>query len=631
MTRNSIDELARKRAIWALLGIIFLVVPVVVFMWYIQLREIKCDVEITNGIALVDNHEDLYGVVHTLNGEWHYAEDVYIDEEERLTLLNGSSILTLRNLPESKLNEAKGQKTYILDLVFTEDIGDTSRIAIGIPFLNTDVKVFLNGTKLETYEPFKSWLGTENEIQLFLLRDYIVNDQDTQKLVISVNENGDNYGLYKREVMISDISTFYEQMQVQDGIQNLLVGMMIICILMGWINMLILPGHNMLTSMTMFDSTLMLYFFFEVCKLPIHTYYIFSGGEYGEKVIRGVVLGLFCMTGYWGNRISSDIFDPKKEVAPKKNIIIGRVWLVGALINFIFPQYYGREAILITLIFYISTMDVVIKRINKCKANGKYTPVMKTQAYKALYVGGLLGYDIMTTNIYPRNNAILVVGYSIFFFMEFLMRANVQKETFDITRQAKKDLEKKVEERTEKLNKANENLLKLMHIDPLTNAYNRLYFESTLLDEIEDNKDKVNYHLCLFDLDNFKSINDTYGHQIGDEQLVEAVESVKRAINEHGVISRIGGEEFVILFKDMEDLEVVLMVENVRLALEKLSEKEGRTTGSFGVTKYRREDSRKATFIRVDQCLYHSKNNGKNCITYEFDERKIYDNKLEII
>lgn len=631
MKAYNINNIERKRANLALIGIFFLVIPVVMFMGIIKSQEVICEVAVTDGFAEVDNCGDLEDVVHTLNGEWKYAEGVYIDHEERLDLLNGSDIIDIKILPENRLNESSTTKTYFLDLKFTELIDENSRLSLAIPFLNDDVSIFLNGVQLKEYEPFESWMGTDIELQIYLLRDYIINEQETQELVISVNENSDNYGLYKREVMISDIATLYEHLQVQDGLQNLLVGMMIICILMGWINMLVLPGHNMLTSMTMFDSTLMLYFFFEVSRLPIHTFSYFFDGQFGEKEIRGIVLCLFCLTGYWGNRLSRDIFDPKNKVYPVLNILIGRIWIVGSIINLVFPQYYGREAIIITLIFYMFTMIILIKRVLHCKKQGKYTKIMAVQAYKAMYVGGLMGYDVITTNLYPRNNIILIAGYSIFFFLEFLMRANVQKETFDLTRQAKKELEEKVEERTAKLNKANENLRHLMHIDPLTNAYNRLYFESNILEEIEKNTDQGEYHLCLFDLDNFKYINDTYGHHIGDEQLVEAVEVVKRVINMDGVISRIGGEEFVVMFRNISDIEVVMMVENIRLGLEDIAKKDGRTTGSFGVTRYRSEDTRKSAFVRADQCLYHAKNNGKNCIVYEFTDRKIYDNTVTVL
>lgn len=625
MKAIKIDNIEKKRAKLALIGIFFLVVPVVIFMSGIKSKHVDVNIDVVNGFAVIDNYEGISDVVHSLHGEWKVAEGVYIKNEENLGILEDSNLIGLRDLPETKLNEVRSTRTYILDLEFTEEINQSSRLAIAIPFLSDDVQIFLNGNMLQEYEPFESWIGTDIELKIFLLRDYIINDQELQQLVISVNESGDNYGLYKREILISDIASIYERLQVQDGLQNLLVGMMIICILMGWINMLILPGHNMLTSMTMFDSTLMLYFFFEVCRLPVHTYTYFFDGQFGEKVIRGIVLSLFCLTGFWGNRISRDIFDPNIEVNKNQDMLIGRLWLFGAVINLLFPQYYGAEAIIVTLLFYTFTMDLLIKKILHCKKQGKYTRVMKIQAYKAIYVGGLLGYDIITTNLYPRNNIVLIVGYSIFFFLEFLMRANVQKETFDLTKLAKEDLERKVKERTDKLNQANKNLQQLMHIDPLTNAFNRLYFESKLLEEIEKKQELEKYHLCLFDLDNFKYINDTYGHHIGDEQLIEAVEAVKNVIKENGVISRIGGEEFMILFRNMADLSVLTMVDNIRLELEKISSREGRTTGSFGVTKYRSDDTKKTVFIRVDQCLYHAKNNGKNCVVYEFDERKIYD------
>lgn len=627
---SNLDEVAKKRAIGALIGIIGIIIPVTLFMMFVKNQQADENIDVKNGVAIIDSDMDFGEVVFTLNGEWMCADNVYVESVESLELLLASNVFELRTLPETRLDQVKEQKTYSLDLVFESVVSEFSRAAIAIPFLYEDTKLYLNGMEMEPYEPFSSLMGTDTELHIYLLKDYMVDTTERQKLVITVNEEGDDYGLFRREVMISDVSTFYEQVQVEDGLQNLFVGMMIISILMGWINMLIMPRHNMLTSMTMLDTTLMMYFFFVVCKLPVHTFNALLGGVYGEQIIRGIVLGLFCLAGYWGNRLGRDIFDPDREIGVLEDKILGGVWIFGAVINTIFPQHYGTVAKFFTLLVFMYTFKLLIQRILRCRKKGQYDVVQKIHAFKAMIVGALLTYDLLTLNVYPRNNNILLAGYCLFFFIQLLMRANVHKEAFDVIREDKKVLEVKVEERTKELFEANENLRNLMNIDPLTKAFNRLYFEETLLNEIEmsvTNKEH-SFHLCLFDLDNFKHINDTYGHQVGDEQLIDAVKATKNVIGDQGIISRIGGEEFVVMFKDMTDVKVILMVENIRLELEKLSEKEGRTTGSFGVTRYKNDDTRKSAFIRVDQCLYHSKNHDKNCITYEFTERKIYDNTI---
>lgn len=627
MNKSNLDILARKRAIWAFLGIIFLLILVGIFMYVVKFQLTEYDAQITNGIVMMEHESDFSDTIYNLNGEWLVLEGVYIGAEECLSESLDREKLAPIDLPETRLSEVKTAKTYVLNLSLSDDVHENSKLAIAVPFIYKDTKLYLNGSELVPHEPFNSWMGTKTQLQLYLLVDHIENGQEYQELIVTVNEQGNNYGLYRREIMISDVATFYEQMQMNDGIQNLLIGMMIIGILMGWINMLILPHHNMLTSMTLFDTTLMLYFFFGISKLPMQTIYAMTGDSYGELVLRGITLILYCLTGFWGNRISRDIFDPEVEVSPKRDRFISNFWLLGAVINAIIPQYFGELAIIVYLLFYTFTMDILIRRILLCHRKGQYNIVMRIHVYKAIFVGAILGYDIWTINVYPRNNTILLVGYCLFFLLEFLMRANVHKEAFDTIREDKKALAEKIDARTKELNLANENLRELMHMDPLTKAYNRLYFEETLLKEIEGRRsDSKNYHLCLFDLDNFKSINDTYGHQVGDEQLVDAVNATKKVVGDDSVVSRIGGEEFIVLFRGKTDLQAVLFAEKIRLELEKLSSKDERTTGSFGVIRYELNDNRKSAFVRVDQCLYHSKNNGKNCVTYEFTQRKIFDN-----
>ena len=151
-------------------------------------------------------------------------------------------------------------------------------------------------------------------------------------------------------------------------------------------------------------------------------------------------------------------------------------------------------------------------------------------------------------------------------------------------------------------------------IDPLTQTYNRIQFNRSLIDEIHKSK---RYHsifaLVMFDIDHFKKINDTYGHQLGDKILIELTDVIKENIREVDIFARFGGEEFIILAPetDLEGMRVV--AEKLRKEIEQFDFSHGeKLTCSFGVAMYKDGDQPDDLIKRVDDRLYLAKNKGRN-------------------
>jgi len=120
----------------------------------------------------------------------------------------------------------------------------------------------------------------------------------------------------------------------------------------------------------------------------------------------------------------------------------------------------------------------------------------------------------------------------------------------------------------------------------------------------------------LMDLDDFKHINDNYGHDAGDRVLVEVVRSIKNSIRETDTIYRWGGEEFVILLDGMNPDSVQTVMTKILKAVQnteiKLDSTSINVTTSIGATFFRDEDrSFEDGLKRADQALYESKKNGK--------------------
>lgn len=154
--------------------------------------------------------------------------------------------------------------------------------------------------------------------------------------------------------------------------------------------------------------------------------------------------------------------------------------------------------------------------------------------------------------------------------------------------------------------------------DGLTGAFNRLAFDTQLSKLVTENK--RGFSLMMIDIDNFKLINDSYGHQIGDRVLSALVQKCKQLIREGDFLARYGGEEFVIIFPGAslrdtvkKGAEICTKVSATEYAVDETSgSKPLSFTVSIGVSVRRREDSTASLIERADKALYQAKHTGKN-------------------
>jgi len=120
----------------------------------------------------------------------------------------------------------------------------------------------------------------------------------------------------------------------------------------------------------------------------------------------------------------------------------------------------------------------------------------------------------------------------------------------------------------------------------------------------------------MLDVDHFKKINDTYGHDIGDSVLKDMASIIKGELRDRDSFARWGGEEFVILFPETSSKNAVKICEKLRIGISQLEHSTaGKITVSFGVTQLLVGDKISSMFERCDAALYKSKKNGRNCVT----------------
>ncbi|MFA6138218.1 MAG: diguanylate cyclase [Sulfurimonas sp.] len=157
-------------------------------------------------------------------------------------------------------------------------------------------------------------------------------------------------------------------------------------------------------------------------------------------------------------------------------------------------------------------------------------------------------------------------------------------------------------------------LLKLSNIDHLTKINNRKSIENILIKELK-RVERYNQKLSLIilDIDNFKKINDTYGHNIGDSVLKNIAKIVSSTIRETDYFGRWGGEEFVIVSTETSLDNAFVIAEKVRQNIYSYNfEEVKKVSCSIGVTEYTEGDTNQTIVNNADTALYEAKNSGKN-------------------
>lgn len=154
--------------------------------------------------------------------------------------------------------------------------------------------------------------------------------------------------------------------------------------------------------------------------------------------------------------------------------------------------------------------------------------------------------------------------------------------------------------------------------DHLTKLFNRKMFDEILLKEIQNSHRKnTPLSIILLDIDNFKNINDIYGHDTGDEVLVAFSSILAQSIRASDTVARWGGEEFIVLMPESTKENAFNKAEKIRKKIEKNNFKTvDKVTCSFGISQIKKEDDSSSIFNRADKGLYHSKQHGKNMVTF---------------
>lgn len=175
------------------------------------------------------------------------------------------------------------------------------------------------------------------------------------------------------------------------------------------------------------------------------------------------------------------------------------------------------------------------------------------------------------------------------------------------------DLQKHLEQQLERKKKQIKAETKKAHTDMLTKLHNRLYLEQAM-HKMEEKKTKG--AMFMIDLDNFKFINDTYGHIVGDKTLQRFADVLRAFAREGDIVCRLAGDEFVAFYPDLTNKETISVKAEgiIRLFAEKMGEfgYGGVVSVSIGIVVTEGQESFQNLYNKADKSLYFVKNNGKN-------------------
>lgn len=170
-----------------------------------------------------------------------------------------------------------------------------------------------------------------------------------------------------------------------------------------------------------------------------------------------------------------------------------------------------------------------------------------------------------------------------------------------------------IEQKQNELMAINLGLIELSNTDKLTGLYNRRYFSQKMSEFIRAfEMEHVQFSLLIIDIDHFKNVNDTYGHQVGDIVLEQLAQLLKDIVGEQGVVCRFGGEEFTIIL--IGHSQQVADDINKRAAAKEWPHIH-KLTVSVGMANFTEHDDEQSLIQRADEALYYSKEHGRNRVT----------------
>ncbi len=558
------------------------------------------------GVTLAENQPG--GPPAFLEGEWEYYPSVLeVAGRFNQTLLAGKQP-ELVQFPLRSIEQATGPGTYRLQVWLEEALPNAAFL---LPNYGEDFAIYVDGARV-----LPVWGGPQEKL-LYSLSDYVFRletplEPGPHEILISANSSAGQSLLYQNEVLFGPADGVVDYVAQVWRDDTFLIGIILVLVMIGLVFMLIHTKFDMLSSIALFDTVLAVRILLGYTIATYFIHRILPGLGLSRVDFVGLQYLAFFAAGCFGCLLSQSIFDAEKKLPGWPIRVQIGMCVAGGVLTLFFYRSIPEICIGMLFLTLVGSFLIVTWHIVCLVREKRFNMYYLFQTGKTYYIGVIMALDIL--NLWGGSYNSLVYAYVVFLFAHMLARLMDSNASYQQAERLNHNLEQMIDARTAELTRANERLSEMTVRDPLTQAHNRLYFEEAL-EQVLREKPEGPLYLCMFDMDYFKSINDNYGHGAGDEQLQYVVQLVNQTVDGRATLSRVGGEEFVILFAGEEKESVLAMVEEVRRQLEREArQNEQRTTASFGLVQYQEGDSPKDFLRAADKCLYSAKKLGRNCI-----------------
>lgn len=294
---------------------------------------------------------------------------------------------------------------------------------------------------------------------------------------------------------------------------------------------------------------------------------------------------------------------------------IRRIWqmhilyLIGALGGALLGVYNLPSTYsYFDLLYYFFTLPVLslVALYIIFKGNNEQKIIASGFLIVSLYwiYSGLIAWNIIPWQEYPHYIPIFLC---LILFTYVIIKRSLYTQALETANNKLKLL-------NQELKSAKKELTKLAILDPLTSVYNRNYLNQKLQEELKLNhRFHQSFGVILLDIDNFKSVNDTFGHNIGDIILIHFTKVLTKSLRETDTLGRWGGEEFLIIAPNIDKNGLLRLAEKLRKKIETYPFPHiDSKTASFGISIYKEGESLDKLIDRADKALYKSKEQGKN-------------------
>ena len=448
------------------------------------------------------------------------------------------------------------------------------------------------------------------------------NDRPYQELTISICEAFERVDFYKSNFVIGTTAALSKYLANKVVIWALIFGFVSMLVISRGVFMAICPEYRVISFYTVMDLSIIIRLLFGIPEL-LHVSEFMLGFYVPIETIARLRLLSVMIIGIASIIFTDMVFNPEGKINKTVSRLVVSFTVVVAAALWISISSMGNtlSVVVLATLAITATTYVVYCIITFLRY---YTPT-KSHICKIVLMpitAIAVTYDLMgLRNISGNFVTLLLVLFALSFFYllnDILDKNSSYKQHIKLSR----DFKKNVEQQTRMFRQAYTRLKKSSFRDYLTGAYNRFYFENRLRDNIfQFQKSPYNLFLSILDLDRFKQINDTYGHDAGDEQIKQFVEAAQQIAPESMVVARLGGEEFAVMAENVSEAAFLTVLENIRRATEETALKdERRTTVSIGAVKFEAGMNMKQFLKRADECLYEAKCTGRNkTVVYNID------------